>query len=61
MKDNNLINESFDFRSCPCVEAIGSCAAYVTTACPHLHIIKGKLVTTKKECRKCSRRKENHE
>ena len=50
--------EEFDFKQCPQVEDVGAYAVYVSAGCRHLHMIKGRLVTTKRECRKCGKRKE---
>lgn len=53
--------DTFDYSSCPCVESIGANAVYVTPSCPHVHLIKGRLVTTKGECRRCHKRGNTHE
>jgi hypothetical protein len=43
------------FRTCRHAEQVGEIAVYVKPTCPHLNLIKGKLVTSKRCCRSCSR------
>ena len=47
------INETPPWAVCPNAESEGEMAVYVTPACPFFHMIRGRLVTSKRDCRRC--------
>jgi len=44
-----------NYETCRYVKTIGQIAVYVEPNCPHAHLLKGYLVTSKKTCEKCRR------
>ena len=47
------ISETPPWAVCPNAESVGEMAVYVTPACPFFHMIHGRLVTSKRDCRRC--------
>ena len=45
------------WKRCRHVESVGEMAVYVGPGCPKLHMIHGKLGTSKRECRECGKEK----
>ena len=43
-----------NYEVCKHVESVGSIAVYVSKQCKKAHMLKGKLVVSKKECRSCT-------
>lgn len=43
-----------NYEACKNVESIGSIAVYVSKQCKKAHMMKGKLVVSKKECQSCT-------
>lgn len=43
-----------NYEVCKHVESVGSIAVYVNCKCKKAHMMKGKLVVSKKECESCT-------
>ena len=43
-----------NYEVCKHVESVGSIAVYVKKQCKKVHMLKGKLVVSKKECESCT-------
>ena len=43
-----------NYEVCKHVESVGSIAVYVKKQCKKAHMMKGKLVVSKKECQSCT-------
>lgn len=43
-----------NYEVCKHVELVGSIAVYVKKQCKKAHMLKGKLVVSKKECESCT-------
>ena len=43
-----------NYEVCKNVESVGSIAVYVNCKCKKAHMLKGKLVVSKRECQSCT-------